>query len=87
MYEIPELNPYFFPLPFSGGSKTGIPSLIGYFWLHLTQTRPFLSLEYLKSALQSGQAKISNKSFGIGSFIVINLLIFSGFYILIEIFI
>jgi len=45
----------------------GTPSSIGYFELHLEQTRHFLSFVYSKSALHSGQAKISNMSFGIGS--------------------
>ena len=35
----PESHPF---LPFCG-SKIGIPFLIGYFWLHFTQTRLFLS--------------------------------------------
>jgi len=61
----------------------GIPCLIGYLWLHLTQTRLFLSFVYLKLALQIGQARILNKSLGIGSFFSILVNIKGKIYILV----
>ena len=59
---------------FLGGISTGIPSFIGYFVPHPEQTSPFLSFVYSKSALQRGQANISNKSLGIGSSMLFCLL-------------
>src|SRR3989344_7692599 len=50
-----------------GGSNIGMPSSIGYFSPHLEHTSPFLPIVYSKSALHRGQARMSNKSFGIGS--------------------
>jgi hypothetical protein len=35
------------------------------------QTNPVLALLYFKSALHTGQASISNSSFGIGSFMLV----------------
>ena len=59
------INSYFDD--FLCGSKTGIPSCIGYLSPHLEQISPFLSLVYSKSALHKGQARMLNKSFGMGS--------------------
>ena len=55
---------------FFGGSSTGIPSFIGYFCEHETQTSPFLSFVYSKSALHRGHASMSKISFEMGSFAI-----------------
>lgn len=67
--EFKKIKPYFS----FGGKRTGIPFFMGYLALHLTQIKPIFSLLYLKSALHRGHAKISNKSFGIGSLTIFKL--------------
>ena len=64
------------------GSKTGIPSLMGYFLPHFEQRSHFLSFVYSKSALHRGQASMSNKSFGMGSPTLFCL--FFGFVTILE---